>query len=270
MSAPEKPALRFIIVGASIAGLTSAIALKATGHIVLVLEKEPQLGGSQARPSAGARVPLNGCKVLFDWGLEAELRDSAVVGDGLMFHKYGDTNEPPEYIGLSLWHPELLRDARGDFLQMRYRELLRMLYNTAIKPNNTEQIGSSVQVSVLFNTEVVDIDSELCSVTLRSGETHRGDTIIGADGAAGVVRNFLMKEHLGEDSEPAKDIPTGLAVYSAAIPRTVALKHAKLAKLYEHSQSKKVHVFLGNNRGAKISIASGKGPRSIARLIYTG
>jgi hypothetical protein len=106
------------------------------------------------------RLPPNGCKVLFDWGLETEIRENAVVGEGFMIYncKYrfirlhlrielkeaqmipkgrslaGITSVSHRRfasdrqlininlsIGLNLWDPELLVEARGDFLQMRVR-----------------------------------------------------------------------------------------------------------------------------------------------------
>jgi hypothetical protein len=32
------------------------------------------------------RLSPNGCKVLFDWGLENEVRENAVVGEGFMMY----------------------------------------------------------------------------------------------------------------------------------------------------------------------------------------
>lgn len=47
-------------------------------------------------------------------------------------------------------------------------------------------------------------------MTLRSGETHTADGIIGADGALGMVRQILMEE---EGVSLEDDVPTGLAIY---------------------------------------------------------
>jgi salicylate hydroxylase len=63
---------------------------------------------------------------------------------------------------------------------------------------------------VVFEAEVASIDCDACTVTLRSGETHTGDAIIGADGARGIVRQTLMEE---EDASFENDEPTGMAVY---------------------------------------------------------
>lgn len=102
------------------------------------------------------RLSPPGCKVLFDWGLETELREHAVVGEGFMLYQCesclqllliyaktkGSIDNPKEghsgggcfgssscpsprmtesliYAGRNLWDAELLKEARGDFLQMR-------------------------------------------------------------------------------------------------------------------------------------------------------
>ncbi|KAJ7159060.1 hypothetical protein C8R43DRAFT_1105536 [Mycena crocata] len=248
MSVSRDPALKFIIVGASIAGLTSAIALKAAGHTVLVLEKEPQLGGPESLPSGGARIPPNGCKVLFDWGLETEIRENAVVGEGFMIYTYEGTGPSRDYIGLNLWHPELLIDARGDFLQMRHKDLLHILSNAA-----RHSKGPSSEVTLLFDAEVIEIDGDTCSVTLHSGETHHGDVIIGADGASGLVRKYLIREESKKDGMDG--VPSGLSVYSAVIPKELAVEDEELASLYEYPQRNMVTLLMGNNRGAKVFLA---------------
>jgi 2-polyprenyl-6-methoxyphenol hydroxylase-like FAD-dependent oxidoreductase len=56
----------------------------------------------------------------------------------------------------------------------------------------------------------MNVDCDSCTVTLRSGQIHTGDAIIGADGARGVVRQTLMQE---EDTSLENDIPTGIAVF---------------------------------------------------------
>ncbi|KAJ7123121.1 hypothetical protein C8R44DRAFT_785327 [Mycena epipterygia] len=263
--------LEFIIVGASIAGLASAIALKASGHSVLVLEKDAALGGTSSIPSGCARVPPNGCKILFDWGLEAETRANAVIGDGYVFHKYdGKMPTGRDYIGITRFDGEMLSEARGEYLQFRHHDLLRMLYNEAIKlsehlQNDTKmkqkEMGSGPRVIVRFGAEVVDVDSNACSVTLRSGEIQKGDAIIGADGACGVIRRMLLEE---EGVEPASDhVPTGLAMYNAMIPRELAVKDEDLVSFYDS----KCTVEIGSNRGA-ITCLSGK-EQDIALMVYT-
>ncbi|KAJ7488100.1 hypothetical protein FB451DRAFT_1226419 [Mycena latifolia] len=237
--------LNFIIVGASIAGLASAIALKASKHNVLVLEKESQLGGTDSIPTRCARIAPNGSKILFDWGLEAQTKANAAFAPAFDVYKY-DGGKAPErdFIGRNRWDPELLSEARGDFVHFWHRDLLQILYEEAMKPLPTEENATS-RVTVLFGSDVVNVDCDRCSVTLASGETHTGDAIIGADGACGIVRRALIQ---GEDIDPEScDVPTGLALYGAVIPKELAIKHPDLAVFYEYPRGT---VELGSNRGA--------------------
>ncbi|KAJ7657378.1 hypothetical protein DFH06DRAFT_1328190 [Mycena polygramma] len=263
MHPTERPGLKFIIIG-----LTSAIALKKSGHTVLVLEKAPQLWGADSIPNGGARLPPNGCKVLFDWGLESEIRENAVVGEGFMLYKYDpkDKESGREYIGLNRWDRELLVEARGDFLQMRHGDLLQILYNAAMNEDATinQKGGTPGTVTVLFDVEVTDIDCDTGSVTLRSGETHSAEVIIGADGASGVARKTLMKENVNNGTD---DTLSGLAVYSTIIPKAVAVEDEELVKLYDYPQSNMATILTGPNRGAKVFLA-GK-DRDVLLWVYT-
>ncbi|KAJ7166045.1 hypothetical protein C8R46DRAFT_293641 [Mycena filopes] len=262
--------LKFIVVGASTAGLASAIALKAAGHDVLVLEKDKRLGGPESIPTGGVRLPPNGCKILFDWGLEAEIRANAVVGEGFTVYKYEGHAAGRDYIGTHRWDPELLSEARGDFLQMRHRDILRILHDAALRPScrpqqqnghhqhahATDSEPAPPKVTVRFDAEVVDADFDACTVTLRSGEVLRGHALIGADGASGFIRRRLLEEEGDEDEDVERDyVPKGLAVYSAIIPRAVAVKDRDVARLYEYPQRNMVSFSMGSNRGAQAFLA---------------
>ncbi|KAJ7687833.1 hypothetical protein B0H17DRAFT_1069413, partial [Mycena rosella] len=240
--------------------LASAIALKASGHNVLVLERESQLGGTVPVMIHVLSVPPNGCKVLFDWGLEAQIRANAAVSVGFAVYKY-DGGKAPErdFLGMNNWSPELLNEARGEFVQFRLQDLLQILYDEAIKPS---QESPNSRVTVLFGAEVVKVDCESYSVTLRSGDIHSGDAIIGADGARGVVRRTLLQE-TGVDPDSC-DVPTGLALYGTVIPRALAIQHPDLASFYESPAST---LELGSNRGAITSSVGTEG--DIMLWVYT-
>ncbi|KAJ7822745.1 hypothetical protein B0H14DRAFT_3146237 [Mycena olivaceomarginata] len=218
----QKPVLKFIIVGASIAGtwristasrlieqeigLSSAIGLKRSGHNVLVLEKQSQLGSPHSVSNGGVRLPPNGCKVLFDWGMEAQVRTMAAIGRGFDVYRYEGNNGDREYLGKSIWPPEITQDpSGGDFLQMKHNDLLRILYDTA---TNKSLPGN---VTVNFKAEVLDVNFTACSVTLASGEVHSGDVLIGADGAHGHTRRRLRDE---QKLSGCDGVQCGLAVYS--------------------------------------------------------
>ncbi|KAJ7730978.1 hypothetical protein DFH07DRAFT_945262 [Mycena maculata] len=276
--ATSKAGLNFIVVGASVAGLTSAIGLKAAGHRVLVLEKDSQLGGPGLVPSGCPRVSPSGCKILFDWGLEAETRARSVLSEGFAVYKYDNGGKSPrrEFIGVNLWNQELLAEARGGFLQLRNQDLLQILYDAAVKED------SNPLVTVIFGAEVVGVDCDTCTVTLQSGQIHRADAIIGADGAGGVVRRTLMLEE-GVAPE-THDKPTGLAMYgcaspnsttrvvssiercfpSASIPRKLLEENGDFATFYEYPEHT---ITMGSNRGV-IAYCSGK-EKDIMMWVYT-
>ncbi|KAF8186096.1 hypothetical protein K438DRAFT_1765430 [Mycena galopus ATCC 62051] len=213
--------------------LAAAFALKSAGHTVLVLEKELQLGGTGTVPNSGcARMPPNGSKILLDWGLESEVKANSAHVTGFSAYKceprysypsaYAGPKldaegqlSRPDRLGINRYDEEMLSEARGGYMQFRHRDLIGILHNLALTPSNPLPNGSSPSVSIIFGAEVVNVDCNACSVTLRSGEIYTADAIIGADGINGVVRQTLMKEE-GKSTE--SDIPTGIAVYSATVP----------------------------------------------------
>ncbi|KAJ7466879.1 hypothetical protein FB451DRAFT_400314 [Mycena latifolia] len=253
MTDPE-PRLTFIIVGASIAGLAAAIGLKASGHNVLVLEKETQLGGPDSILNGCARVPPNGYKVLSDWGLEAEIRAKATIGPGFAVYKYDGGKAPSrDLLGINRWDPELLSEARGDYVRLLHKDLLHILHDAVVEnrgPSKTKNLvnGTSPKSNMLFGAEIADVDCDACSVTLRSGEIHRGDVIIGADGANGIIRATLMREEGVLPGTAA--VPIGMAVYSAIVPKELAIKDPDVALFYEYPQST---LSMGSHRGAMTS-----------------
>ncbi|KAJ7348474.1 hypothetical protein DFH08DRAFT_866037 [Mycena albidolilacea] len=254
--------LTFIIVGASVSGLASAIALKSVGHNVVILEKEIQLGGGGSVPNGSgcARIPPNGCKILLEWGLEAEIKANSVSVSGFSAYKYAEREASgPDHLGINRYDEEMLSEARGAYSHFAHQDLVRILYEFAVKPASYLGTAETAQLCVIFGAEVVHIDSEACSVTLRSGEIHKGDAIIGADGINGVVRRFLMEE---EEASSERDVPTGLAVYSAIVPNTL---------VQEHDLSVFCHylctIWAGPDRGLK-TFSVGK-ENDISLLIYT-
>jgi salicylate hydroxylase len=97
--------VHFAVVGASISGLASALALSRAGHRVTVLE---QAGEHEPRPTGGLRVPPNVSKVFARWGLGAELAKIAVRSR--MMRSYSCASL------LSHLYAELMRRRRGGLI----------------------------------------------------------------------------------------------------------------------------------------------------------
>ncbi|KAJ6589226.1 hypothetical protein B0H19DRAFT_233413 [Mycena capillaripes] len=238
--------LTFIIVGASVAGLAAAIALKHSRHRVIVLEKDSQLGGAEQGRNGCARLPPNGTKILRDWGLEAEMKAKSSGMPGWTFYKY-DPGDSDGFLGINRWNQELLFEARGGYATFRHQSLLRILYEKLHPTDNIKAKGkedNAPHATVLFGAEVVTIDCDAGSVTLKSGQVITADGIIGADGADGIVRRTLFLE---EDIEPVNDVPMGLALYSATIPKGLVIE-AGLADLFYNELAST--IYMGNNRAA--------------------
>ncbi|KAJ7489280.1 hypothetical protein FB451DRAFT_1166968 [Mycena latifolia] len=164
----------------------------------------------------------------------------------------------PDFIGLNQFEPKLLNEARGHFTQFRHQDLLRILYEDLTK----REKDSTLRVVVVFGAEVVKIDCDACAVTMRSGEIHTGDAVLGADGVCGIVRRTLMVEEGVEPS--AFETPTGLAVYSATIPMSLVANDPDLAMFYQFPKNT---VLMGSNRAALTNVAGTQ--NDIALVVYT-
>ncbi|KAJ7234508.1 hypothetical protein B0H12DRAFT_1076331 [Mycena haematopus] len=249
--------LRFIIIGASVSGIAAAISLKKSGHNVLVLEKDPQLGGVASGHNGCARICPNGSKILLDWGLlDVETKANAAPMPGFAFLKCYTEDSIPDFLAEHRWNEDLLFEARGGYMQFRHQYLMRILYDEAMR-------DSSSQVSVRFGAEVVNIDCDACAVTLRSGEVHTGDAIIGADGARGIVRQTLLQ---AEGESLASDVQTGLAVYNAIVPKALVYENGLAPWFYEYDDIGS-SVWVGPNRSLWIFPVGGE--NDLALSVYT-
>ncbi|KAJ6467844.1 hypothetical protein C8R45DRAFT_1019192 [Mycena sanguinolenta] len=252
--------LSFIIVGASVSGLATAISLKNSGHNVLVLEKDAQLGGAASGFNACARICPNGSKILLDWGLlEADTKAKAAPMPGFSFIKYNagySEGSEPDFLGENRWNEELLFETRGGYMQFRHQDLMRILYDEAMR-------DSSSRISVSFGAEVVNVDCDACEITLSSGEVHTADAIIGADGPSGIVRRTLLEE---EGESPASDVQIGMALYSAIIPKALVYKNGLAPWFYEFDDIGS-SIWVGPNRSAWIFPVGGED--DLALSVYT-
>jgi salicylate hydroxylase len=167
-----------VVVGGSLAGLATALALARIGHAVTVLE---QLGedAAAALPSGGLRLMPNATRILERWGLGPQL--AAIAEDSRIVRIY--TYVEGEYMGTNEWHEALLRECGGQTLNVGYAALRTLLLGAA------RAAGAAVR----FGARVVAIDDARARVTLESGEVVEADIVVGADGARGVTRAALFE-----------------------------------------------------------------------------
>ncbi|KAJ7437270.1 FAD/NAD(P)-binding domain-containing protein [Mycena galericulata] len=182
--------LRIFIVGAGLGGLAAAVALRRQGHQVEIFES------SQMNKEIGAAltVQANAMRVLEYFGYEKEnlkgvdffgtVRYSSLGGEG-------STNLmqfPKNTMGRAGWlchrtdlHDELKRLAIG-----------------------TEGFGPPAELHL--GAQVASCDPVEGTLSLKSGDVHQGDLIIGSDGIHSIIRTHV----LGYEQ---KALPSGISTF---------------------------------------------------------
>lgn len=171
MSTP--PSLKITIIGAGIAGLTCALALRRNGHIVNLLEK------SLFRQETGAAMYVgpncSGHLMRLGWD-PASTRANLCEG---VLSIYGPTGEVRNKMGLEAvsrqWKNPWLLVHRVDL----HEELKRLV---------TEPEGEGKPVELHSGVKIGEVDAEGGRVVLDTGDTFESDVIIGADGNNSIAR----------------------------------------------------------------------------------
>ncbi|GAA1893033.1 FAD-dependent monooxygenase [Asanoa iriomotensis] len=180
--------LRVLVVGAGIAGLAVARALRLVGYRPEVVEKLP----ATTLPGAGIFLPGNAARALRELGLDEPVRPLGQVVERQRFldERGGELCEVD--LG-KLW------DGVGECRALPRAELQRVLL-------------ASVDGEVRYDTALarLDVDTEgAASATFGDGSTASYDLVVGADGRKSAVRALAA---LGG---PAR--PVGQVVYRSVV-----------------------------------------------------
>jgi salicylate hydroxylase len=184
------------IVGGGIGGLTAALALLRKGYDVTVFEQASQL----QEVGAGLQISPNGMRVLFDLGLEAEVRAICFEPEGkeIRLWNTGDT-----------WK---LFDL-GVESQQRYGVPYVTVHRNDLHQILVKAVEAASPGSIRLDHRFVGVNQGNGSVTLtfegKPGATF--DVVIGADGVHSRMRELLF------GSGPAKF--TGIVAWRGVIPR---------------------------------------------------
>lgn len=165
--------MKIIIVGGGIGGMTTALALQHHGIESIVLERAPEM----KEVGAGVQIAANGTIVLRELGLEPALAAVATMPER---YDYRDLAT-----GRLLYLAPLGVEAAARYGAVMYNvhraDLIDILQRAL--PEGSLRLGAECAA--------IGQDAEGAWVRLRSGETVRGDAVIGADGIHSAVREAL-------------------------------------------------------------------------------
>ena len=195
--------MQVLIVGAGIAGLTAAIALRHKGIDATIVEQAPKL----TEIGAGIQIAANGSVVLRELGLEQAVAAKSVIPqsfdmrDILTGKQLWDV--PLGDAGAHRWGAPLYNIHRADLIGLLADRL----------PPDSLRLGQ--------RCSALEQDGTGVTLHLDNGETLRGDVLIGADGIHSVVRQRLF----GEDNDDVQF--SNILMWRGLIPAD-RLKHVDL------------------------------------------
>lgn len=205
--------LKVIIAGAGIGGSAAALALLRSGYDVEVYEQAPELG----EVGAGVQISPNGSRALDHLGVFDSLKQVSCAPERKEFRLWNSGHAWPMFdLGKGA-----VEKYGFPYLTVYRPDLLSTLVDAAraIKPD----------VFHLDSTVVgVDHDDSGAWLELASGETVKGDMVLGADGLKSAVRRELW----------GVDVPkyAGMIAWRAVIP---------MEKLPEHMQKMVGSTWIG-------------------------
>jgi salicylate hydroxylase len=188
-------AMKIIIAGGGIGGLTAALCLMRAGHQVVVLEQAAEL----REVGAGLQISPNSARVLAALGLLKDLEAVAFKPEALEM-RWGESGQVVFSLPIGArqeeqWCAPYLHIHRADLVGVLAARLM------LVDPGAL-QVGAQV-------TSIGPSDTGV-RVTLASGNRLEGDVLVGADGIHSVVRAHLLG--------PDRPRFTGNVAWRAVVP----------------------------------------------------
>ncbi|KAJ6576124.1 FAD/NAD(P)-binding domain-containing protein, partial [Mycena vulgaris] len=172
---PHRP-LRISIVGAGIAGLAAAATLRIEGHEVQIFES------SSMNKEIGAAITLsaNSLRVLTHLGLNIQ---SLRAGDNLGVMWFDSKGGEGKFEALHDPH-----DTFGRYGLLCHRSDL----HDELKRLATAEEGPGRPATIHLKSDAAFCDPITGTLTLKNGEVHQADVIIGADGIHSAMRTSVL------------------------------------------------------------------------------
>ncbi|KAJ6560804.1 FAD/NAD(P)-binding domain-containing protein [Mycena vulgaris] len=168
----ELQPLKISIVGAGLAGLAAAIALRRNGHIVQIFESAKVT----SEIGAAIAVPVSSQRVLERFGYSRENLKSVPFDAVVYFDSKGGEGTTNSWL-IPLEKQNLLCH-RSDL----HAELERLAVGPGEGPPAVLHVAS----------QVVGCDTEQGSLTLKDGQVIHGDVVLGADGISSTIRTHVL------------------------------------------------------------------------------
>lgn len=216
---PNQPGipLKINIIGAGIAGLSSAIALADINpnHRITVLESNPFL----SEFGAGLQLFPNSTRILDKWGLTPSLEKVACNSSHMSIRRWKDNTE----LSINLNNPTTTWLYGWPQCQIYRPDLQQILFGRLKQQQN---------VTVSFGKSVVSVDHETGTVRTLDGEVFEADLTVAGDGIWSRARRCLPAS---KDITPT---PYQEHHYRAVIPRSRMLSNPVTAPLMSSTETK--------------------------------